>query len=209
MSQTFLNNLNWRYAVKEFDNTKKVSPENLDKILEAIQYSPSSYGLQPYHVYIIKDAKLKSKIKLATLLQKQIDTCSELIIFCSRIDKDDMSKRIDDYGNLQKQINQTPQIKLVALKLLMRGSLKKRSAAGHSTWSEKQSYIALGFALAACAELQIDSCPMEGFDKKAVGKILKLPNYLSSTVILPIGYRKEDPKRSKVRFPKEDLFTNL
>lgn len=207
MSQTFLNNLMWRHATKEFDSSKKVPAKDLDKILEAIQYSPSSYGLQSYHVCIVSDEKLKKKLKLAAFLQKQIDSCSHLLVFCARTDKDDMLKRVDDYADLQSKINNTSNIKLQGLKLMMKGSIKKRNDEEHAAWAAKQCYIALGFAMAATAELHIDSCAMEGFDKKTFDKILKLPEHLSSTVLLPIGYRKEEPGRKKVRFTKEDLFT--
>lgn len=43
------------------------------------------------------------------------------------------------------------------------------------SWTARQTYIAHGFALAACTELQIDSCPMEGFDANAIERILELP----------------------------------
>ena len=58
-------------------------------------------------------------------------------------------------------------------------------------WSAKQTYIAHGFALAACAELEIDSCAMEGFDPNALDAILGLPATQKSVVMLPIGYRAE------------------
>jgi nitroreductase len=77
-------------------------------------------------------------------------------------------------------------------------------------WAKKQVYIAQGFALAACAELQIDSCPMEGFDPAAVAKILEVPSNLDVAVMLPIGYRAVDEHpRPKFRFMKEKVFTEV
>ncbi len=49
---SFLENLNWRYATKKFDTEKKVSDSDLEKIVEAIRLTPTSFGLQPYHFYI-------------------------------------------------------------------------------------------------------------------------------------------------------------
>jgi nitroreductase len=75
-------------------------------------------------------------------------------------------------------------------------------------WAKKQVYIAQGFMLAACAELNIDSCPMEGFNPDAVAEILSIPEELSVAVIIPIGYRSSDEVlRPKVRFSQEKLFT--
>ncbi len=77
-------------------------------------------------------------------------------------------------------------------------------------WSAKQAYIAQGFALAACAELEIDSCPMEGFDPAAVGTILGVGADETVVVMLPIGYRASDEvSRPKARFTKESLFTEV
>ena len=83
----------------------------------------------------------------------------------------------------------------------------KDEVAAHA-WSAKQAYIALGFAHAALAELEIDSCAMEGFDPTAVGDILELPATEKAVVLLPIGYRAttENP-RPKSRFSKDTLFT--
>jgi len=205
----FLDNLNWRYATKEFDNTRTVPTDKIDKILEAIRMAPSSFGLEPLHVYIIKDLSIRKEIKLSAFSQKQIDSCSHLLVFCYINSKEKISKRINDYANLINEAKKIDESKSEKIKSNMKNSMENKSSAEFISWSMKQSYIALGFAIAACAELKIDSCPMEGFDKKSIDKILKLPDYLSSAVLLPIGYRKENPTRPKLRFPNEDLFTNL
>jgi len=52
---SFLSQLNWRYATKKFDTTQKVSDENLEKIIEAIRMTPTAFGIQPYHFYVISN----------------------------------------------------------------------------------------------------------------------------------------------------------
>ncbi len=76
-------------------------------------------------------------------------------------------------------------------------------------WAAKQAYIALGFAMAAAAELEVDSCPMEGCDFAAVKGIFDLPEIFTPVLLLPLGYRAEGPARPKARFPKEDLFEGI
>ena len=63
MGNTFLSKLGWRNAEKNFDASKKVSEEDLGKILEAVHMAPSSYGLQPYHVYVVGDDEIKGRLK--------------------------------------------------------------------------------------------------------------------------------------------------
>lgn len=69
---------------------------------------------------------------------------------------------------------------------MVSGFASSKDEASALIWSAKQAYIAHGFALAACAELEIDSCGMEGFDPSALDTILGLPATQRSIVILPI-----------------------
>jgi len=72
--------------------------------------------------------------------------------------------------------------------------------------------IALGFGLAACAELKIDACPMEGFDSQAVKKILNLSDDFLPVAYLAIGYRDESDdllKVKKFRFSEEEIFKKI
>ena len=94
-----LEGLKWRYATKKFDNTKKISDTELEKLKEAIQLSASSYGLQLYKVLIIENNELREKIKPAAWGQGQITDASHLFIFCNFTDVTRDS--IDDYMNLK------------------------------------------------------------------------------------------------------------
>jgi len=54
--------LNWRYATKQFDPTRKISPENWAALENALILSPSSYGLQPWRFIVISDQKMREKL---------------------------------------------------------------------------------------------------------------------------------------------------
>ncbi|PIR07227.1 MAG: NAD(P)H-dependent oxidoreductase [Candidatus Komeilibacteria bacterium CG11_big_fil_rev_8_21_14_0_20_36_20] len=207
MAKTFLDNLKWRQATKKFDIRKDISEIDLNKILKAIRYTPSSYGLQSYHIYVIKDQELKKKLKEKSFGQEQIDSCAYLLIFCARTDRQDLEKRINDYAQLANQDPAALPEKVTSLKTMLKSFLDKKSDEEIINWATKQVYIALGFGLAACAEMQIDSCPMEGFAKEEIDKILQLPKGLKSTVYLAIGYREADLPRQKIRFASDDLFS--
>ena len=206
---SFLDELNWRQATKEFDTNKPVSTKNLNQILNAIRMAPTSYGLQPFHIYVIKNLALRKKIKPKANFQKQIDTCSHLIVFCAINSRKKIYQRVDDYTQLIKLRDKTADLKLQAIKLARKKSLQNKTPADFEAWATRQCYIALGFALAGAAELKIDSCPMEGYDKKALDKIIHLPSYLQSVVLLAIGYRQKHPKKRKIRFSKQELFSTL
>lgn len=201
---SFLSNLSWRYATKKFDASHKVSPENMEKILEAIRMAPSSFGLQAYHFSFVSNPELLAKLQAAAYNQPQIGTCSHLIVMCARTD---LTQAKDEFFGLMSGGNPEVRAKLAEYEQMVDGTIARPTAL---EWAKKQVYIALGFALSACAELQIDSCPMEGFDTKAMTEILALPTNLDIAVILPIGYRALDENpRPKVRFSKEVLFTKI
>ena len=204
MNNTFLSQLNWRFATKDFDTDKKIDQDKLDQILEAIRMAPTSFGLQTLHTYVISDQKIQDMIKDNSYSQSQVSDASHLLVFCYRTD---VMTRVDQYVELSSQGNPAVKEKLKPMEEMMKGAFSSKSDEEIATWSARQVYIALGFAMAACAELGIDSCPMEGFDHNATDEILELPENMKSVVILPMGYRKEEPKRAKVRFSKEDLFT--
>ncbi|PJC01674.1 MAG: hypothetical protein CO073_03095, partial [Candidatus Komeilibacteria bacterium CG_4_9_14_0_8_um_filter_36_9] len=190
MSKTFIDNLEWRSAIKKFDPDKKVAGELLDKIIKAIRFTPSSYGLQPYHVFVISEQDLKDKMKTITFMQPQVGGCSQMLVFCARTD---LPARVDQYIEDVSKGDLLAKTKLQGKKLLIMNSIGKKSEEDLLEWSRRQTYIALGFAMAACAELQVDSCPMEGFNPMAMDQLLELPEHLHSVVLLPIGYRAEEP----------------
>jgi len=201
----FLDNLQWRFAAKGFDQSREVSDDNIDKILEAIHMTPTSFGLQPFHIIDVTNEDLKAKIREVGFDQPQITEANHLLIFCVRTD---VVKRIDDYIETASGGDEAIKEKMKGLKEMMKGAMKGKTDLELENWAKRQVYIALGFALAAAAELKIDSCPMEGFIPEKVDQILQLPGHLKSVVIMTVGYRSEDPKHPKFRFPKEELFEN-
>lgn len=201
---SFLHNLTWRYATKKFDG-RIVSDTDLSAIVEAIQLAPSSSGTQPYHI-VVASGELKDKLIESS---KQIDKlkASHLFVFCTRTDYPERAKKQIE---IAAEIQGTTVESLAGLATTVARATTQEPSALRS-WAARQVYIALGFGLAACAELAIDSCPMEGFSPLAFHSILDLPEYIEPVVIMAIGYRDPDDsaqpeKRAKVRFPKNDLF---
>lgn len=203
-----LTHLQWRYATKKFDTTKKVSSDDLEKLKEAIQLSVSSYGLQLYKVLIIENAAIREQLKSVSWNQSQITDASHLFVFCNYTDVS--SEAIDDFI---KQTAETRNIDLEKLKGygdFIKTKLAEKSEEEKSSWLQSQTYLALGNLLNACAELKIDACPMEGFVPDAYNKILGLDKQgLNAAVIAPIGFRHIEDHTiglKKVRKPMEQLF---
>ncbi len=201
---SFLSQLGWRRAIKSFDPDADVSDADLTKILNAIRMAPTSFGLQPFEVHVLKNKALREKLLQHSWNQPQIIACSVLLTFVVRID---IKKRIDEYFSLLSEGDSEMLAKLKDYELMMRSSLENRNTKVLTAWASKQAYIAVGFAMAACAELQIDSCPMEGILGPEYDRLLGLPADKHTVIVLPLGYRNKNvPLTPSFRFPESDLF---
>ena len=206
-----LSSLNTRYATKVFDTTKQVSDEELEKLLEAIRLSASSFGLQPYKVVVVTNPEIRAELRKASWGQPQITDSSALLVFAvkSTITID----TVDEFINLVAETRHAPKEALSEYQNMMNGTVGSRTPEQLENWASKQAYIALGFGLVASAVLGIDSCPMEGFSPDDYDSILGLDKLgLKSKVVLAIGYRSEKDKYQqypKVRFKKEDIFVQI
>jgi len=200
---------NWRYATKKFDASKKVSDEDLDTILEAIRLSASSYGLQPYHILVVADKEIREKLKPFSWGQSQITDASHLIVFANQSDFG--GELVDDYLTNLSETRNVPLEQLQGYGDFAKSKLIDLPLEVKNNWTAKQVYIALGNALQAAAELEIDSTPMEGIEPEKYDEILNLKEKgLTTAVVLAIGYRSEEDQAqhlAKVRKSKEELFT--
>ncbi|WP_420398974.1 NAD(P)H-dependent oxidoreductase [Flagellimonas sp.] len=206
-----LENRTWRYATKKFDPDKKVSDQDLELLLEATRLSASSYGLQPYHVFVITDPEIREKLKPVSWGQSQITDASHLIVFANVTDFGE--ELLDSYVQNVSSTRNIPEESLKGYGDFMKSKLLDLPVNVKSSWTMKQVYIALGNLMQAAAELKIDTCPMEGFEAKAYNEILGLDEKdLNASVVLPIGYRSEEDETqhyAKVRKSKEELFTHI
>jgi nitroreductase len=208
---TLLDNLNWRYATKKFDATKKISSEDLNTLKEAVRLSASSYGLQPYKVIIVENPEIREKLKAAAYGQTQITDASHLFIFANDLNAGPES--VDAYIKNISETRNLPTDALAGFSDMMKGTIANLSQEAKNIWTAKQTYIALGTLLSAAAELKIDTTPMEGFNPASFNEILGFDKLgLNASVIATVGYRhNEDDTQhyKKVRKSHENLFITI
>ena len=206
----YLDKLKWRYATKSM-LTKKIPEQKLENILEAIRLAPSSLGLQPFNIIVVQDKHIKEKLLPACNGQKQIIQSDAVIVFVSW--KKILPHQVDTYIKTIAQTRNQSLESLDAYKAMIFSYLELNQET-LIEWNKRQSYIALGFGLAACALEEIDSTPMEGFNPDEVNKILNIDTELLDTsVLLTLGYRdvNTDPlhDKIKVRREKEKLYSRI
>ncbi len=208
---TFIENQNWRYATKKFDATKKISNNDFETLKKAISLSASSYGLQPYQVFIIENPELRAQLQPASWGQTQIVDASHLLVFANIVDLNE--KQIDDYIANMAQTRGLNIENLKPYSDFMKSKIMTLPLDSKSNWSSKQTYLALGNLLNAAAELKIDVTPMEGFEPAKYNEILGLNALgLNASLVAAVGYRHEEDVTqhyTKVRKPNEELFITL
>ena len=206
-----IKNLEWRYATKKFDPTRKVSREAMNQLKRAIQLAVSSYGLQFYKVLIIEDPEVREHLKPASWNQSQITDASHLLVFCNYTDVNDQD--VDDFIRLTSETRGIELSQIRGYGDFIKGKLNEKSDTQKQNWLERQPYIALANLLMACAELKIDACPMEGFEPEKYNEILGLDQQgLNACVIATVGYRDSSDRSQvlpKVRKPMNELFEEI
>ena len=207
----YIEKLNFRYATKKFDDSKHLSEQQIEEIKSIIQLSASSYGLQPYKVFIIKDEDLRAKLKDASYNQPQITDASHLVVFTAMKTIDETY--LDEYINNISETRNVEKESLEEFKNTISNTTLQLDDKAQQTWSEKQCYIALGNLLSGVASMGLDACPMEGFENDRYNEILDLESKnLHATVIATLGVRSDEDElqhAKKVRKPKEKLFTEI
>jgi nitroreductase len=206
--ESLLQQLNWRYATKKFDATKKISAADWAVLEEALILTASSYGLQPWKFIIVTDPALKAKLRPASWNQSQVEDCSHMVIFAAR--QDITETDLDRFIARTAEVRGSTVESLAGYKGFMMGDLVKgaRHAVIHE-WAARQTYIAMGNLLTSAALLGIDACPFEGIEPAKYDEILGLKGTGYATVsACPVGYRADDDKYAsapKVRFAAKEL----
>ena len=202
--------LNWRYATKQYDASKKLSADQLAVITDALRLAPSSFGLQAYKFIHVTDAALREKLKAVGYGQSQITDASDFFVLASYTSIDEAY--IDSYLAVIAKARGISVDALKGFRDMLVGAVKGRTPRELEEWLARQVYVPLGVALTAAAANGIDASPMEGFDPKQFDEILGLAKEkLASRVLLAVGFRSRadsmsPDKTAKARFPKEVLF---
>ncbi|CAM1333159.1 NAD(P)H-dependent oxidoreductase [Tenacibaculum aestuariivivum] len=204
-----LDKLKWRYATKAM-NGKKVAEEKVTRILEAARLAPTSSGLQPFEIFVIKNQEIKEKIRPIAWNQSVITDCSHLLVFAAW---DTYTEdRINHMFDLTNEIRGFKNEGWENYRQMLLSTYPQKDAEENFNHAAKQAYIAFSQAITAAAYEQVDATPIEGFDPTAVDEILNLREKgLRSAVLLPLGYRAEDEdwlvNLVKVRKPMNELVT--
>ena len=215
MNQTTADNalaaLRWRYATKQFDASKRISPETWDALEESLVLTPSSFGLQPWKFIVVNDPAVRERLKPESWNQPQVTDASHFVVLAARTDLDESD--VDAWIHRLAEVQGTAPATFDPLKGMIRGFAETMSREARHAWNIRQVYIALGQLMTAAAMLGIDACPMEGISAAAYDRILGLENSgYATAVACALGYRAADDKyaiAAKARFPRDKVVRHI
>ncbi len=204
--------LNWRYATKVFDATKKIPAGTWQTLEQSLVLTPTSYGLQPYKFLVVQDPAIRAELLPHSWGQKQVVDCSHFVVFLARTemkaaDVDKLIQRTTDLRKLPAGVLET--YRGMMLGDVVNGPRGKRA----HEWAARQAYIALGNLMTCSAVLEVDACPMEGIAPSEYDRILKLDGSGYATVVAcALGYRAAGDKYAdlaKVRYETRELIQTI
>ncbi|MGD9928456.1 MAG: NAD(P)H-dependent oxidoreductase [Mangrovibacterium sp.] len=181
-----------RYTTKKYDSTKRISEELVEELKEVLWLSPSSINSQPWRFTFIANPSLKNELaKYSFHNEEKVKDASHIVVFSV----------IDDVAAFEKQIAENLPEGAIAY---YNKNIKPGPEDQIKNWMAHQVYLSLGFFLSACAHMAIDSTPMEGIDKSAYDRLLKLDGHRTLFAVA-LGYRDADDSNQPVIKPKSRM----
>lgn len=206
-----LASLNFRYATKVFDSSRKISSDTWSILETSLTLTPSSFGLQPWKFIVVESPEIREKLKAVSWGQNQVTDASHLVVLTARTDL--TQQDIDKWIACLSEVQNTPIENLTGYAGMIASFSSNMSQPEKQAWNTRQVYIALGQLMTAAAVLGIDTCPLEGISPNGYDEILGLQNSgYATAVACAIGYRSADDKYAdakKARFPSTDLIAHV
>lgn len=211
-SNTVLDVLNWRYATKKFDATKKLPAEVWSVLEQSLVLAPSSFGLQPWKFVVVQSEGLRKELMAASWNQTQVVDASHYVVFLGQ--KGLGEADVDRYLARSVELRGGKVEDLKGYRDVILGSVNGASKAGFlDVWQSRQAYIALGELMTAAAMLGVDTCPMEGLDPARYDALLGVDTSKWGTLCgCALGYRAADDKyasAAKVRYASSEVISYL
>ena len=186
-----------RRAIKKFDSSYKMSPEDVKKLQELTILAPTSYNQQNWRFVYVTDQAVKDKISKAARDQAQPKDGALVIVLCGNLNawKEDP---------LRYWRNNTPE-----KQELVKNSLERKYK-DHPENRRDEAMRSCGFAaqtiMLAARQMGLDSCPMVGFEYDELAKVIQLPENHMIVMMVVVGKRAEDAAERGGQLPLDEVF---
>jgi len=172
-----------RRAIKKFDNTYKMSDEDVQKLMKHVILAPTSYNQQNWRFIYATDQSVKEKISAAARGQAQPKDGSLVVVLCG----DTTAWKTDPLRYWKNHPAEKQETVKAAL---------ERKYAGNPQNQRDEAVRSCGMAaqtiMLAARQMGLDSCPMVGFEYDELADVIKLPDTHVIVMMVVVGKRAED-----------------
>ena len=184
-----------RRAIKHYDPNHKMSPDEERQLLELAMLSPTAFNIQNWRFVVVRDMETRKKIRAVAWDQAQVTDASLLVVLCANLNaweqdparywrnapqgvQEFLVPAIDQYYQSKPQVQRDEAMRSCGL-------------AGQTI-------------MLAAKAMGYDTCPMDGFDFDAVGKIISLPSDHAIAFMISVGKKTQDswPRPGQLAYDK-------
>ncbi len=186
-----------RKAVKHFDPGHSLTPDEEKTLLAHIRRAPTAFNLQNWRFVLVKDKELRGKIREVSWGQAQVTDSSLLFILCADLKAWEKSP--------QRYWRDAPE----EVQNFMLPAIHDYYA-GKEQVQRDEAMRSCGIAaqtiMLSARAMGYDSCPMDGFDFDAVGKLIKLPEDHVISMFVAVGKATQEGRDNGGPLPDEEIF---
>ena len=185
-----------RRSIKHFDPDHQMSEEEVAQLMNLAKLSPTAFNIQHWRFVLAKDPQLRAKIRAVSWNQAQVTDASLLVILCA--DLKAWEKEPTRYWkNAPKEVQD---LLIPTMDQYFRGleSVQRDEAI-------RSCGIAAQTLMLTAKAMGYDSCPMDGFDFDAVGKLINLPPDHVIVMFVVIGKATQDAQPRPGQLPLDEI----
>lgn len=185
-----------RRSVKHYDATHRMSEEEIRTLLSTAMQAPTAFNIQHWRFVAVTDPDLRRQIRASAWDQAQVTDASLLIVLCA--DRDAWKKDPARYWR------DAPEPVRDFLVPAIGAYYEGREQVQQDECMRSCGLAGMAIMLAA-KEMGYDSCPMDGFDFDAVGKLIGLPEDHVISFMVAVGKGTQEPWPKPGQLPYEEV----
>lgn len=172
-----------RRAIKYYDPNHIMPEQDERQLLELALQAPTAFNIQHWRFVLVKDPELRKQIRTQAWDQAQVTDASLLVILTGDLKAWEKDPR--------RYWRNAPQDARDVLIPAIRQYYEDKPGVQRDEVMRSAGMAGQTLMLAAKA-LGYDSCPMDGFDFDAVGKLIRLPEDHTIAFMVAIGKKTRD-----------------
>jgi nitroreductase len=185
-----------RRSVKHYDASHSMSDAEVEQLMSLALLSPTAFNIQNWRFVLVRDPELRKQVRAVSWDQAQVTEASLLVVLTA--DLKSWARQPERYWrNAPKEVQD---YLVPAIHNYYNGKDQvQRDEAMRSC-----GMAAMTLMLSAKA-MGYDSCPMDGFDFDAVGKLINLPQDHVVAMFVAIGKPLQPARARGGQLPLDEI----